>query len=274
MTIELNYVRKGAGEPVVLMHGIGHRWQAFEPIVDLLAEKYDVIAVDAAGFADSPSLPKGTKYSVNALADALTSNFALWGIEKPHVVGNSMGGEMAIVLGQTGRARSVTALSPSGYFGPFSLLAVGLPLFNLKIGAYLPKWFLKSFSTFAVGRFYIGAALFRHPLQHSSEDVYLDSLAMKKARGFWPMVWAFIKEGVKRPKVITGRAAVPTTFAWAEHDLLLWGYQGRRAERLLAGSRLVTIADAGHVSMPDNPEAVVAAIESTIAQTHVGDRLH
>jgi len=50
MISELAYDRKGAGEPVVLLHGIGHRRQAWNPIFDALARDYDVIAFDLAGF--------------------------------------------------------------------------------------------------------------------------------------------------------------------------------------------------------------------------------
>ena len=42
---ELNYERRGAGPPLVLLHGIGHRWQASEPVLDRLAAKHDAITV-------------------------------------------------------------------------------------------------------------------------------------------------------------------------------------------------------------------------------------
>src|SRR5207244_3324062 len=67
----LNHVRRGAGEPVVLIHGIGSYWRMWEPILDRLAEERDVIAVDLPGFGDSPPLPSGTQPSVSALTDAV-----------------------------------------------------------------------------------------------------------------------------------------------------------------------------------------------------------
>src|SRR5688572_30370482 len=116
---KLVYDRKGSGEPVVLIHGIGHRRQAWAPIFDQLAERYDVIAVDLAGFGDSPRYAKGVPYNMeNACAD-LAANFADWGIERPHVVGNSLGGAISLELAARGLVSSATVLSPAGFFGRF-----------------------------------------------------------------------------------------------------------------------------------------------------------
>ena len=60
-----NHDRSGRGEPLVLMHGIGSRWQMWEPVIPRLAERHDVIAVDLPGFGASPmpppALPAGAR---------------------------------------------------------------------------------------------------------------------------------------------------------------------------------------------------------------------
>jgi pimeloyl-ACP methyl ester carboxylesterase len=53
---QLNYERWGSGPPLVLLHGIGHRLQAWDPVLDRLAAAHDVIAVDLPGFGKSPPL--------------------------------------------------------------------------------------------------------------------------------------------------------------------------------------------------------------------------
>ncbi|HCU52375.1 MAG TPA: alpha/beta hydrolase, partial [Micromonosporaceae bacterium] len=50
--------RRGSGSPLVLIHGIGHRWQAWEPVLDELAEHHEVLAIDLPGFGKSP-VPDG-----------------------------------------------------------------------------------------------------------------------------------------------------------------------------------------------------------------------
>ena len=98
MTTHLAYTRKGSGEPLVLIHGIGHRRQAWNPVLDVLAQQYDVIAVDLAGFGESDPYPAGTAYSMENACAILSQNFAEWGISRPHVVGNSLGGAIALEL--------------------------------------------------------------------------------------------------------------------------------------------------------------------------------
>src|SRR5688572_19635774 len=47
--------KRGSGEPLVLLHGIGSRWQVFEPILDELARDFQVWSVDMPGFGASPA---------------------------------------------------------------------------------------------------------------------------------------------------------------------------------------------------------------------------
>ncbi len=49
----LSHHRSGAGEPLVLIHGIGSRWQLWEPILPALRAHFDVVAVDLPGFGAS-----------------------------------------------------------------------------------------------------------------------------------------------------------------------------------------------------------------------------
>lgn len=60
-TATVAYERKGAGEPLLLLHGIGHHLQAWHPVTDVLAGQYDVIAVDLPGFGASAPLPEGSR---------------------------------------------------------------------------------------------------------------------------------------------------------------------------------------------------------------------
>ena len=43
----MNYHREGAGPALVLVHGIGHHWQAWRRVIELLAGEFDVIACDS-----------------------------------------------------------------------------------------------------------------------------------------------------------------------------------------------------------------------------------
>lgn len=271
MTVLLSYTRRGSGEPLVLLHGIGHRLESFDPVVDRLAEHFDVIAVDMPGFGTSPGFAKPTDYGIRALADAVADNFAVWGIERPHVVGNSLGGAVSVALGQMGKVRSVTALSPAGWFYPWSLLFAGLPLLFMKLGSFAPIAMLRTLARSPFGRKIMGFSLYKYPERNSPEATVGDAIAMRNASGFWPMFLACIPLGFRVPVLFRGPARVPLTIAWAENDRLLSPNQASLATRSMSGLEFVLLPDAGHVSMGDNPDAVIDAIMETTARANISD---
>ncbi len=110
--VSVRYERRGAGDPLLLLHGIGHHWQAWGPVLDLLAAEREVVAVDLPGFGASSALPDGMAYDLDTFGPVLGGLCTALGVEKPHVAGNSLGGLLALELGRLGLARSVTALSP------------------------------------------------------------------------------------------------------------------------------------------------------------------
>nr|BFE86082.1 hypothetical protein GCM10020093_086830 [Planobispora longispora] len=114
--MELAFERRGAGPPLVLLHGIGHHWQGWLPVLDRLAAERDVIAVDFPGFGVSPPLPAGTPYTAETLADAVESFCTMLGLREPHVAGNSLGGYVALELASRGVVRTACALSPAGFW--------------------------------------------------------------------------------------------------------------------------------------------------------------
>ena len=109
------FARSGSGPPLLLLHGLGHRWQAWEPVIDRLEAHHDVIAVDLPGFARSPLPAGGILTAMPLLLTAVSEFLASEGIEGPHAAGNSLGGAIALELAAAGRATSVTALAPAGF---------------------------------------------------------------------------------------------------------------------------------------------------------------
>jgi pimeloyl-ACP methyl ester carboxylesterase len=118
MTASINYSREGTGPPLVLLHGIGHHWQAWRPVIDLLAGEFDVIACDSPGFGASASLPPSIEPTIPAYVDAFEWFFVELGLERPHVAGNSMGGAIALELARRRAVRSACAFSPAGFWTP------------------------------------------------------------------------------------------------------------------------------------------------------------
>src|ERR687889_511348 len=110
----LDHHRGGSGPPLVLIHGIGHTWRGWKPMLPLLERNFDVLAVDLPGFGHSPPLPAGTAPPPEALADEVEGAMDAAGFERAHIAGNSLGGWIALELAGRGRADTVEAISPGG----------------------------------------------------------------------------------------------------------------------------------------------------------------
>ncbi|PZG16350.1 alpha/beta fold hydrolase [Nonomuraea aridisoli] len=114
--MELAFERRGSGEPLILVHGIGHHRRTWLPVLDRLAAARTVIAVDLPGFGASAGLPEPIPYTAESLADAVESFCVRLGVREPHVAGHSLGGYIALELASRGVVRTATALSPVGFW--------------------------------------------------------------------------------------------------------------------------------------------------------------
>src|ERR1051326_6904738 len=111
----LAYERLGSGASLVLLHGVGHRRQAWGSVVDRLAPHRDVIMVDLPGHGESPPLAPGVPI-VDALLGPVRELLDDLDVARPHVAGNSLGGRLALEAAVAGWAASATGLSPAGFW--------------------------------------------------------------------------------------------------------------------------------------------------------------
>src|SRR5688500_6000509 len=111
--MSLAYARTGSGEPLVLIHGLGHRRQGWDAVVPLLAADREVVALDLPAMGESAMPPVG---DYRTMADMVEKLFGELGLDRPHVAGNSLGGLIALELAARGAVRSATALSPAGFW--------------------------------------------------------------------------------------------------------------------------------------------------------------
>jgi pimeloyl-ACP methyl ester carboxylesterase len=110
--------RAGAGEPLLLLHGFTGAWNHWRPLLDELSVRYEVIAPALAGHDGGKPLPAGIALNFASSTDLLEEHLDELGLDTVHVVGNSMGGALALELAKRGRARSVVALAPAGGWSP------------------------------------------------------------------------------------------------------------------------------------------------------------
>jgi pimeloyl-ACP methyl ester carboxylesterase len=110
----LSTIEAGTGEPVLLLHGLGATKASFLPTLDALAPSHRAIGVDLPGFGDSDK-PLFGAYDAPYFARAMTALLDALELDSAHVVGNSMGGRVALELGlaHPDRVRRVVLLAPS-----------------------------------------------------------------------------------------------------------------------------------------------------------------
>jgi pimeloyl-ACP methyl ester carboxylesterase len=104
--------RGGDGTPMVCIHGFTDTWRTWELVLPALERHHDVLAPTLAGHAGGP--PLRLDGGNDAIVDALEAAMDEAGFERAHLVGNSLGGYVAIRLAQRGRAITVVALAPAG----------------------------------------------------------------------------------------------------------------------------------------------------------------
>jgi pimeloyl-ACP methyl ester carboxylesterase len=108
--------RGGDGPPLLCLHGITDTWRTWELVLPELECHHDVLAPTQAGHAGGPELE--TPVTQDSLPAAIERIMDEAGFATAHIVGNSLGGWVALQLAARGRARSVVALAPGGGWQP------------------------------------------------------------------------------------------------------------------------------------------------------------
>jgi len=263
LSVAINYHRTGSGPPLVLLHGVGHHWQAWEPVIERLAGEFDVIACDTPGFGRSAPLPDGIEPTIPAYVDAFEWFFAELGLERPHVAGSSMGGGLALELARGRAASSATAFSPIGFwtraelrYCRFSLALVGLtppPLRPL----------METAAEGELGRRLLFAQLFRYPQRVPAQEAVAALRDLWAAPALQPTLRCFESYFFGAPDQLH---STPVTIAWGNRDRLLpYRLQAPRARALLPWAQHVTLG-AGHIPFFDDPSACAEVIRRCAAR--------
>jgi pimeloyl-ACP methyl ester carboxylesterase len=256
----INMRRSGTGEPLVLIHGIGHRLQAWEPVFERLAERHEVIAIDLPGFGLSPVPDGGMPRDMAASVVALAASFAEWGLDRPHVAGNSLGGAISLELAAAGAVRSATAFSPAGFFTPAERRRALRILNTLRANAFAPAPMIRATLRSPSLRAVSFGALVARPRQLDFDRALGDALALRQGRGFRPVARS------ARDYAFDGSrldSTIPVTVGWGEHDRIFGVHQAERVRAALPNARVVTLPGCGHVPMSDDPDLVARLILET-----------
>ena len=249
-----HFHQQGQGRPLVLLHGIGMSHKAWSPVFDLLAAQRKVIAFDVAGFGNSPILSHGIAPTTANFARQLGEELKRLGVTEPvDIVGNSMGGWMALEAARLGLARSVVAISPAGLWQQAPARAKYI-FFGLRhLAGNFPQLTKKSLEFKIVRELFMAVPLSiggRHIPANIAFDLTMDFV---NAQGFEETFAHSTR--FQDGKLIN----VPITIAFGQHDWLL-NAKCRQKEELPSHVQWLEPVGWGHVPMWKDPHGVAQLI--------------
>jgi pimeloyl-ACP methyl ester carboxylesterase len=247
----LAYERMGSGPPLVLLHGVGHRRQAWRAVLDRLTPHREVILPDLPGHGGSPPLERGVPV-MDALLGPVKALLDDLGVEQPHVAGNSLGGRLALEAAVAGWAASATGLSPAGFWRSSREAARAKAAFRvMEAAAGRLRRFGPVLSRHTAGRAVLYGAIVSRPSRMPAGQALGDMTAFLAARDALDVILAELT-------AFTGRVPdrIPVTVAWGTRDRLLRPAQVLVARERLPQARIRPLPGCGHVPMTDDPALV------------------
>jgi pimeloyl-ACP methyl ester carboxylesterase len=260
----------GEGPDVLLIHGLGATKSSFFDLAANLSDGgYRVHALDLPGFGGS-SKPVGAPYSARWFADSVLGVMDELDIERAHVVGNSMGGRVALELGlrRPERVRSVAALCPAVAFikrGFHPLVRVlrpevGLLPHRLRRGTVERQlWSMfsdpdaldPSVADVVVDEFQriYGSAGARVAFLASARNIYLDRPFGNG--GFYPRL-----AGLQPPAL----------FVWGSHDRLIPPAFRRHVAAALPTAEQIVLDGCGHVPQVERAEQTAGLVRRLLSR--------
>ena len=117
--VQLHYVERGTGTPLVLLHGNGSMIQDFASsgLIDLAARRFRVIAIDRPGFGHS-NRPRGTVWTPEAQADLVAAALKKIGVGRAIILGHSWGTLVALAYAVKHCEQVQALVLASGYYYP------------------------------------------------------------------------------------------------------------------------------------------------------------
>lgn len=249
---EVNYVEIGEGEPVLFVHGVSGCWQNWLENLPHFGRGRRAIALDLPGFGASP-LPSWP-IDMPAYGRLLHDFCEKLGIEHATVVGNSMGGFVAVeaVTGMPGRFDRLALVAAAGILNTWSpeLRAVATAWAWNRFGPHLANR-----GRAIVSRRRARELVFRPFVRYPGrlrEDLLLEQIkgGLTKADGFGDALSAVIRHDIRDR---LAEIEIPTLVVGGLSDRVIPVAAAISYHRRIPGSRLEIFERTGHVPQLERP---------------------
>lgn len=234
----------GQGPVVVLLHGAGDRAGAWSKVAPKLAARYRVVVPDLPGHGESDP-PEGP-LKLGTVLKGVEGIIAQRGGGQPVVlIGNSMGGWLALLYARQHPERVVRVISVNGG---------GLRIENLP--SLVPKDREEARKLMA---------LLADPGSPAIPDFVLDDVVRSTNHG--PMARLMAELPDMEAQVLDGHTQelrTPVDLVWGESDRLLSVEFAKRLESQLPAARLTLLARCGHVPLRECPVALTTTLDKLL----------
>ena len=265
----LESVVAGSGTPVLLLHGLGASKVSFLPTIDGLADHHEVHALDLPGFGKSDRpLPAGRRYTMAWMADQVHGYLVRNDLSPTHVVGNSMGGRIAIELAlrHPDAVRSVVGLGAAVAFDEYQRVGHLLRLLQPQWAGVAPMPMRLAWVEGLV------RDMFHEPSRVPAANLRAaaeEAVTMFGDRSFRLALLACARRlGSERANGRRGywrrlsRLRAPSYWVFGHHDLLVHHRYAARVEQALPAARVELWDDVGHVPQFEVPTRTNNAIRA------------
>lgn len=262
-----------ATAPAVLVHGLGGSATNWTDVMGLLQDRLDSVAPDLPGFGWSPP-PAGRDYTLRTHARTVAALIESRDAGPVHLMGNSLGGTVSLVVAATRPelVRTLTLVSPAlpvlrPRRGNLHLPALAMPWVGQRLASHLGRYPVEQRVQATLALCYSdpsrvppqrvaearAEAARRARLDHESDAMLLSLRSLMGAYlrpGAWPL-WR-----------LAAQVQAPTLLVYGLDDRLVDPRTSTRAARTFPDARLVVLPDSGHVSQMEHPEVVAEAIRA------------
>ncbi|MDQ3321122.1 MAG: alpha/beta fold hydrolase [Acidobacteriota bacterium] len=265
--MEMNYIRRGAGKPLLLIHGIGGSWRSWQTILDSLALERDVIAVDLPGHGDTPPLPSET--TIASLSDAVTGFLDENNLTGVDVVGSSMGARLVLELARRGSVvGGVVSLDPGGFWQgwqiPFFYHSINL---SIKLVRALQP-VMPELTSNVVSRSILFAQFSARPWRIAPQ-VALDEMRSFAESPVFDELLYNLAYGEEQKGAPRGSIRHPLIIGWGRRDRVCMPSQSKLALEKFPDAQLYRFDRCGHFPQWDAPAETVRLILDGTAQNEI-----
>jgi pimeloyl-ACP methyl ester carboxylesterase len=238
------YLEGGMGEPLMLLHGFGANKDNFVRVAKYLTPYYRVLIPDHIGFGESAK-PAQADYAPRAQVERLRALARALGMNRLHLGGNSMGGQIALSYAALypKEVKSLWLLAPAGVWG-------APPSETRKRIADTGQnpMIVKDEEQFAQ----LVALVTAVPLPIPRH--FLDVLAQERIRNYDLEQRIFKQLAQDSVEQRVRGLATPALIVWGAQDRVLHPASAGILQMLLTRSEVVLMQGVGHVPMLEQPE--------------------